>query len=500
MTRIGLELNATVARGVLGPLECYPPPLPLDPPHRDLPMVLLLERSTPELGRGAASVQREKGHLICRNFLPHVGETGPHAKSWRIGRRRTLDADGALGIVLQRLQPISKTAREIVLTTPGYIGQPQVESIRKLAAKAKLSLGPTISAPLAAALVGFAEQSWLTSTVVFDVDEHAATMTHVRAVDGRAQVQETRTFPNLGLAVWKERVIDALADACVWQTRRDPRDTPSAEQRIYDQLDGLFEATLHGQVVQVGVQGPSWYQNLLIGPSQASHFCGRLLATLGFEVDRFVRGLGDSPVFLLTHDAGRLPGVAALFRRMHDSLVRAASNGRPAPGKPKTSLDDFGESLLDDSGQALAGTAILSADALARAAHGLDDDWAGHNEDEARLPMPLPVDVGPARLQVDGQQFFLTGGTCVLGSQPGCQLWFDAAVYPEIAGRHCDIGFDKRAYVLHNRSREGTYVNEALVHAAAPLHAGDWIRLGGHGPAIRFLGETPLRGPRASTA
>ena len=77
MTRIGLELNGSVVRGVLGPAGDYPPPLPLEPPGHDLPMVFLLERSTPELGRAATNVVREKGHLICRDFLHHVGETGP---------------------------------------------------------------------------------------------------------------------------------------------------------------------------------------------------------------------------------------------------------------------------------------------------------------------------------------------------------------------------------------------------------------------------------------
>ena len=84
MTRIGLELNGSVVRGVLGPAGDYPPPLPLEPPGHDLPMVFLLERSTPELGRAATNVVREKGHLICRDFLHHVGETGPKATRWKL--------------------------------------------------------------------------------------------------------------------------------------------------------------------------------------------------------------------------------------------------------------------------------------------------------------------------------------------------------------------------------------------------------------------------------
>jgi hypothetical protein len=495
MTRIGLELNASVVRGVLGPTGDYPPPLPLEPPERDLPLVILLEKSPPELGRAAAAVARQKGHLICRDFLPHVGETGPQALSWKMGRKR-LDAAGALGLVFQRLQPIGKTAREVVVTLPGYLGQPQAEVIRKIAAKAKFPLGPTLAAPLAAALVAYAEQAWVTSAVVLDVDDHAATLAHVRAIGGTAQMQETRTLPSLSLHAWKDRVVNALADACVWQTRRDPRDTPAAEQGMYDQLENLFDATLQGHVVQIGVQGSNWYQNLLIGPTQATHFCARLLAALGAEIERFLREMHDPapPVFVLTHAAGRLPGMVAMLRRFHEAIPARSAV------KPKTMDEDFGESLLDDSGQALAGTVILSADALARAAHGFHEEWIGHCEDEAPLPLPIPPDAGPARLHFQGQNFSLGSGHFVLGSQPGCQLWFDAQRYPDVAGRHCDIAFDKRAFVLNNRSREGTLVNDGVVHHSIALHPGDWIRLGGHGPAVRFLGQTPHRGAKATTA
>jgi hypothetical protein len=498
MTRIGLELNASFVRGVLGPAGDYPPPLPLEPPGHELPMVFLLEKSTPELGRAAVSVAREKGHLICRDFLPHVGETGLKAKRWKHGRR-FLDADGALALVFQRLQPIGKTAREVVITLPSYLGQPQAEVVRKLATKAKLPLGSTLSAPLAAALVAHAEQAWLTSAIVLDVDDHAATLAHVRADRGLAQVQETRTLLNLGAQAWKDRIVNAIADACVWQSRRDPRDTPAAEQRIYDQLDGLFDATLQGHVVQIGVQGSNWYQNVLLGQTQTTQFCGHLLGALAGEIERFLQNASldpDPPVFVLTHAAGRLPGLIGLLRRFQD----AALPERPhTPLKPKTTVEDFGEGLLDASGQGLAGTVILSTDALSRAAHAFGED-VGHYEDEAPLPMPLPVDAGPARLHFQGQNFYLAGGHFVLGSQPGCQLWFDAQLHPEVAGRHCDVAFDKRAFVLHNRSRDGTFVNDGPVHHSAILHAGDWIRLGGQGPSVRFLGHTPHRGPKATTA
>ena len=131
-------------------------------------------------------------------------------------------------------------------------------------------------------------------------------MAHVCAIDGHAEVGETRTLPNLSLAVWKERILNSLADVCVWQTRRDPRDTPHAEQHLFDQIDPLLEATLQGRTFQIGIKGQHWYQNLLVTPVQTIHFCGQLLRTLRTELDRFLESFPRtrSPIFLLTHAAG----------------------------------------------------------------------------------------------------------------------------------------------------------------------------------------------------
>src|SRR5439155_2607286 len=53
MSLVGLEINGTWVRGVLGPLGDYPLPLPLEPPAQDLPMALSLEKSALEVGMPA---------------------------------------------------------------------------------------------------------------------------------------------------------------------------------------------------------------------------------------------------------------------------------------------------------------------------------------------------------------------------------------------------------------------------------------------------------------
>ena len=492
MKRAAIELNASMLRGVTGQRGTYP--LPLAPDHQGMPLVISLERSTPELGHAALAVAREKSHAICRGFLPHVGLVGPKSRKWHIDRHR-LDADAAVSLVCAKLLPQTKSTTQLTAALPAYLSPDQAAAIHRLAKKAKLPLVGSLSTPLAAALVGYAEQAWTTSAVVVDLDDHALTLAHVCAIDGQAEIGESRIVPTLALSAWKERLLNSLADVCVWQTRRDPRDTPHAEQHLFDQLDPLLEATLQGRTFQIGVKGTQWYQNLLVTPEQTLHFCGQLLRSLRTEVDRFLDTFREeSPVFLLTHAAGRIPGFAAYLRERQESTANQAVTTKP---RPKTSLEDFGEDLLENSGYARTGAVILTADAIARGAHVLECEPGIHCDEAVPLPLPLPLDAGPARLSFQGQNHYLTGAAFGLGSHGGCQLLFDATRFPSVASRHCEIVFERRAFVLTNRSREGTLVNEGIVHHSIVLQAGDWIRLGPQGPQVRLLGQDPA--PKATS-
>src|SRR5207249_3386632 len=121
-----------------------------------------------------------------------------------------------------------------------------------------------------------AEQSWAGSVIVVDIDDHALSIGLLRALDGEAHVLEARHFPQLSLRVWQDRLINALSDTCVLQSRRDPRDVPMAEQALYEQLDGLLDAALNGRMIQIAIQAPQWYQNLLVRPEETVSFCAHL--------------------------------------------------------------------------------------------------------------------------------------------------------------------------------------------------------------------------------
>lgn len=503
MTLLGLDWNATRVRALLGAAGDYALPVPLEPPALELPAFVGLDRPALYAGAAARRLVRQSPHLVCRDFLPALALPVGQGSRWKVGRH-TLDAGQAVNVVWQQLQSVARTAGGIVLTLPGYLARGQADALRGVAEKLRLPVLGSVPNPLAAALAAHSEQFWVRAVLVIDADEHALTLTLVRAADEQAQVVETRVLPTLGLRYWHDRLIDAVADLCVWQTRRDPRDNPTAEQGLYEQLDSLLDAGAQQRAIQLAIQAAQWYHALLLQPEQVQAIAAPLVAQVIAEADQLAFNLPAEETLdgiVLTQPAGQLPGLVEAARALVAGWPRPGAmlnlDGEPEPG------EDFGEGLLDDVSGELAGALVLPADAPARAGHALGERFVkgelprGHLEPLAPLPPPQKVDAGPARLHFGGQDYFLREPTFTLGSQLGCQLRFDGRRHPEVAARHCEIVFDHRTFILVNRSRDGTLVNDHPVAGSVSLRAGDWIRLGLRGPAVRFLGQShrPLPTP-----
>ncbi|MCI0380565.1 MAG: FHA domain-containing protein [Gemmataceae bacterium] len=495
---VGLDLNASRARAVHGPVGEFALALPLDPPAADLPMVLSLEKATLALGRPGVRLLRQSPHLACVDFFACLGANGAAPRTWKAGRHQ-LDSNAALQTVWHHLAPVCKKSAGVVLTLPPYLSRWQADVIRHLGEQVRVPVLGSVPSVLAAAMAGYAEQTWIHAVLVVDADEHAMSLALIRAADGQAHILEARYLPHLGLRLWKDRLLNALADCCVLQSRRDPRDSPAAEQSLFEQIDPLLEACQHGRMVQLGLQAAHWYQNLVVHPDQTGAFCGALAHHAVAEIDAFCARLAPEErpgAILLTAETGRLPGLPAALRRFMERRAKdrlhAGLNGAPLDD------EDFGAGLLASEDE-LPSVIVLSPDAPARAVHGLGahlcrgDVPRGHLELIAPLPLPQPAEAGPPRVHFHGQDFYLIEPNFHLGSQIGCHLWFDSRRFPMVAPRHCEIIFDHRTYLLFNRSRDGTTVNDLELHGSVTLRSGDRIRLGDRGPLVRFLGHTNTR-------
>jgi hypothetical protein len=496
MSLIGLDLNATRARAMHGEsqrgVSRVPAALPLDGNARDLPVALSLEERPPLVGRAGAVLCRKSPHLACVDFLPRLGDS----QTWGTGRHR-LDAARALGLVFEQLQNCFCRAEAVSIALPAYLTPAQAGLVANLAGKARWRLLGSIPTPIAATLAAHDYLPWTGLALILDVDGHALTLSAVSVSDDVARLVQVFAAKHLARDAWLCRLIDSAAHRCVRLSRRDPRESAETEQALYDQLAGTLQTCNGSEPAHLVLQTPHWYQHLTFQPAELSAFCAPLVQQAVIEVQHVLASIGSiGPVgaLLLTASAARLPGLTAAL----DELLLAPEGATGDPRLPSALNDeaDFGDSLIPDADQMSTRVHVLDDDAVARATYDL-----AVRQHHGQMPrghldaVPLPgasdarVDRGPVRLSFRGEEHLLSGTTFTLGRDPNCNLVFASEIFPTVSGRHCEIVFDGRAYLLLDRSRHGTLVNDTPVSQPVVLHSGDWIRLGPAGPLIRFLGH-----------
>src|SRR5262245_50954070 len=96
---IGLDLNATRARAVVGAIETQPRALALEGQSEELPLALSLENRHIDVGSPGLALCRRLPHLACLEFLGCLGT----AQQWSVGRHR-LDASRALSLVFDHMK------------------------------------------------------------------------------------------------------------------------------------------------------------------------------------------------------------------------------------------------------------------------------------------------------------------------------------------------------------------------------------------------------------
>jgi hypothetical protein len=335
MSLVGLDLNATRARAVIGPAGVPPKDLPLEDTRRELPAVLSLQNRHPEAGRAGLALCRQLPHLVCENFFSRLGT--PH--EWSAGRHR-INAARALGIYLERIRAQSGAGKGVALAVPPYLTRQQGEILAAAVVKSRLPYLGSVPATIALALSAFKASPWTGPAIVVDLDDHALTCSVAASSPGSSSTLSinedplpasftlvhinSTPLPRLGLTAWKMRLIDGVSDRCIRHSRRDPRDSGAAEQMLFDQLDEVFDACRQEQMVEIVVQGAQWCQNLILRPEDVRGFCGTLVQH-AIEQFRSVVGSAEAEgaqCVLVSASAWRLPGLReALQEELAEQMV-----------------------------------------------------------------------------------------------------------------------------------------------------------------------------------
>lgn len=507
MTFLSLDINSARMYAMAGPVDGLPSTVALEPPRAEMPMVVMQNSYHGSVGSEALVLARQQPDQIYRNFLPKLIFT-EKKNGWfgRFRRGTDLDSRNALEQILRKVKQITGPVDGVLLSLPPYLAADQVEIVSKTARDLRLPvIGSTVS-PVAQALAAYADHPWYGSAIVFDLDDHALWMSILQESDGHAHLIESYAFEHLGINNWKHRILNALADCCILQSRRDPRESPDAENMLFMQIDSIMECCHARRPVNVAFQTANWFQHLMLQPDDTEAFCAALVQQIVAEIAGvFNASVGRHPsAVILSHEASLLPGLATSIGQYLEtwSILHRDSHQE----EETDDEDDFGAGLLrtEDfvSHQDATRLVVLPADATARAVHALGERFRErefrhrHLNATAPLPEPEPLDHGPARIHFQGQDYFLNSSTFTIGQRYDCDLSLDREHFPSISPWHCEIVFDsQQCHQIRDLSREGTWLNDLPVTELTRLTAGDRIRLGPNGPTLRFLGH-----PQVSTS
>jgi hypothetical protein len=334
---VGLDVTASRIRAEA--VGAKSRPLTLDAPDVELLLFVAGDRRTLEVGRAGFALCRRTPHLVCANFLASLGQP----REWRLGRH-TLIAEAALGLALDKIRvPVTAETEAVAMSLPVYLGPAQVTRAVVTAGRSKLPLKgtavgalalvadraatlltgkPAVPAPLDAPEAGWVVPLRPTASgpgavVVIDADEFALSAALVSVEPDLVRLAGSAVWPRLAVKLWKDRLLDAVADRCVRLCRRDPRDSAEAEQGLFEQLDEALDRARAGQRSSLCVRTTHWFQDVVQQPEEFEAHCSALWRLAGDSIRDFTNGIGlaEPPrAVWLTDAAGKLPG---LIRAIH---------------------------------------------------------------------------------------------------------------------------------------------------------------------------------------
>jgi molecular chaperone DnaK (HSP70) len=245
---------------------------------------------------------------------------------WHHGRHR-LGPDQALKHVFTRLAAELPNRKAMAVALPAYLTGGQVNLLVQTAREAGLPVVGALPRNLAAGVASYADHPWHDLGLVADIDDHALTLGIFRPSDADLCVLGQKSLPALGLKAWRERLVAAIADRCIRWSRRDPRECSEADQRVYEQLDRIFEACSQNRPAKLEVQGREWYQTLVLTPAEAAAATASLARQAAAEIQAALAWAEQqytSASIYFTAGVGRLPGLAAaVYQRCENKAAVA---------------------------------------------------------------------------------------------------------------------------------------------------------------------------------
>lgn len=320
----GLELNASWVRGTVLGLDGSLRLLRLAG-ESALPQAISLEKRKPEVGFAGLGLCCRAPHVCCTGFLPLLGQS----REWRVGRHH-YDPDSAQRLVLIKVHPHVAGRDGLGLCLPIYLSLAQTNRLIHHIESLDWPLRITTPTPLALAELLFESvlatdernqtHSNPIQAIVIDVDDYGLSAAVVQYTGPHVQLLREQHFvlADLATRIWKDRIIDGMADYCIQQSNFDPRESGQTEQMLFDQTEQVLQRWQAGESSSVSVQGQGWGQRLDFRPADLEYLC-QPLATRAANALTGLFGRSRAAqlrAVWLTDQSNRLPGLNKAIKRL----------------------------------------------------------------------------------------------------------------------------------------------------------------------------------------
>jgi hypothetical protein len=232
-------------------------------------------------------------------------------------------AEAVLAHLQHVVELIREPADDVVFAVPPFYDERQLGILVAIARDLKMPLRGLVATPIAL-------DAGAGTVMVVELSLHRCTLSSVEA-GPRVELGRTRVCPEVGLLAFRRQWTKTIGNEFVRKTRFDPLHDATTEHQLHDGLAALLDALVDRGSDQLAVQAGSRTHRVTITDQMLEH-AGHALV---FELCRDVQtelASGTVSAILLTHDAGRVPGLASALRRQVAPPVSILPPGAAARG------------------------------------------------------------------------------------------------------------------------------------------------------------------------
>ncbi len=219
---------------------------------------------------------------------------------------------------LQAIFEQGRQPEQIIIAAPGSMDGEQLSLLLGIAEQCPFEVVGLVERGVCAASTTALEAS----ARHLDWQLHQTLVTRLECADGEIGRVAATAVPGTGWLNMLDSIAGSIADACIRQTRFDPRRKAGSEQRLYDQLPGLLDALSAQGECELELAG----HRVRVEYAALAESCAGALR-------RIVRGIDGAQV-LIDPSLALLPGLREALPESQtlapDSVARAVATQRSA--------------------------------------------------------------------------------------------------------------------------------------------------------------------------